>query len=542
MSFLGQVTHFAEGMVDQIAELADIDWDCIENAKNACVDTNQLAKDTCGSCVNTVAKSNEMLLFSMDIKATIEGFADGMDASDLKKLNELVTGDKMKAAMSLAGEMDDMALDCVGKAIEMTTKMQNAFGSLPSIVRDKIEDVGNAGDANAEKADLEPDIAELTECIRAITELNLFTAMEAGMQAFNGLASKADVCKAMFERIKGFAEAVATMTDSIMNLDVKAVIDKVQDMCKCICMCDVMRQISEEVGKLIKFIINLFKETSEKLSSLWAALDFCKDCLSDCLVGALDAKQFCVDAFEHGCSIIETCGSIEGQLEGISSMEMSAVASIKSLASGEEMRRAIDLSQSMHDKMLQCADRVMAMVDRVKTGWDALPPIITDGIQDATEHGKAIDDPEPANTERDIVELDICKDEIVNANLFGAVQSGLKAFSGVNDKVEVCKSLLQTSQGAADNTSSTIESFMGSWSLETMADKIKDICRCVALGQMIRQLAEQIKNLVKSIISLLQAAMDKFSGMKLDLGDAVSAVIPDSVEAGLANLAGKFGW
>jgi len=360
------------------------------------------------------------------------------------------------------------------------------------------------------------------------------------MNAFAGLTSKSDVCKNMFERIKGFAEAVSTMTDSIINLELQECINKVSDMCRCICLCDVMRQFAEEVGKLMKFIVDLFKETSERLSCLWAALDYCKNCLSDCLDEAAEAKQFCITAFDHGGNLIEACNTVKGELEGLTHFDAGAVETLKTLASGEDLRKAIDLAQSMDDVMLECVTKVVDMASVIRKGWEGLPPILTEGIEDLNTAGKEDDDPDTPDTAPDVEELDNCKTEMVDANLFDGIQAGMKGFDGVNGKVEKCKGMLELSQGFSDKTTATIESFNGTWNIETMANKIKEICRCATLAEMIQQFAQQIKQLVMSILALLQAAMEKFGNM--DLGDVVSAAIPDSIEEGIANLAGKFGW
>jgi len=535
MSWLGDLASSAlDGAQDLLGD-AGIDLSCVENAKNRVCDVNGLAKESIEYCVNTLAKSNDMLSFAMEIKDTLDGFKDGMDASDLKTVKELIEGDKMKAAMGLAGEMDDIALTCIEKSLQMTTKMQEGYDGLPGFVKEGVDQVaGEEEDDRDMTVDVEPDISELTECINAVKELNLFTAMEAGMNAFRGLTSKAEVCMNLYEKIKGFAEAVTSITDAMMDLDVQAVISKVKDMCKCIRLTDVMRQFCEQVQRLITFIIDLFKEVSEKLSCLWAALDYAKDCLSDCGAAASAAKDMCVAAFEHGCSLIETCTSIKGQLESVTGMDASAVQAIKDLAGGDDVKRSIDLAQGMDDQILQCTEKVLSMIDTVKQGWDGLPPIVTDGIDDLVEAGKADDDPSPADTERDIADLDSCKGEVDSSSLLNVAQVSMNCFSGVSDKVEVCKSMLETSQGFSDSCNGTISEFMGTWNLDTMGDKIKQICRCVTLGEMMRQFAEQVKNLVMSIVALLQSILDKFTNLPIpDLGsvaDGIQDAISDGIE------------
>jgi len=510
MQWLEQVFDGAQDVLESL------DLDCVEDTKNRVREVDGLARETFDFCTDTVAKSNDMISFAMEIKGTLDGFADGMDASDLKTVKELIQGDSMKAAMAIAGEIGDIALTCINKSVEMTTKMQEGYDILPSVVKEGVDTFAGADeDPEDMSLDVEPDISELTECINAVKELNLFTAMEAGTRAFNSLTSKADVCMDLFERIKGFAEAVATITEAMMDLDVREVIGKVKEMCRCIRLTDVMRAFCEGVRRLVTFIIDLFKESSERLSCLWAALDYAKDCLESCGATAVEAKDRCLEAFAHGTELIDTCASIRGQLENLDDMNAEAVQAFKNLADGDEVTRSIDLARNMDDQVLSCVEKVVSLIDTVKQGWEGLPSIITDGIDDLVEAGKSDDDSSPADVEGDISELDACRGEVESAGLFETVQALLKSFTGVSDKVEVCKSMLSTAEGFSNGCSGTIAEFMGTWNLETMGDKIRQICRCAALGEMLRQFAEEVKRLVMSVIDLLETLLGKVTNPPL---------------------------
>jgi len=528
MSWLEQVFDGAQDILESL------DLDCVEDTKNRVREVDGLARETFDFCTDTVAKSTEMISFAMDIKDTLDGFRDGMDASDLKTVKELIEGDKMKAAMGIAGEIDDIALTCINKSIEMTTKMQEGYDVLPSVVREGVDRfAGEDEDPEDMSLDVEPDISELEECINAVKELNLFTAMEAGTRAFNGLTSKADVCMNLFERIKSFAEAVATITEAMMDLDVREVISKVKDMCRCIRLTDVMRAFCEGVRRLITFIIDLFKECSERLSCLWAALDYAKDCLESCGAAAVEAKERCVEAFAHGTELIDICTSVRGQLENLDDMNAGSIAAFKNLADGDEVSRSIDLARGMDDQVVACVEKVVSLIDTVRQGWEGLPSIVTDGIDDLVGSGRSDDDPSPADVEGDISELDICRGEVESAGLLETVQALLKSFTGVSDKVDLCKSMLSSAEGFSDGCSGSIAEFMGTWNLETMGDKIRQICRCAALGEMLRQFAEEVKRLVMSVISLLEALLSKVTNPPLpDLGDMADSV-GDAISDGL---------
>jgi len=478
----------------------------------------------------------------MDIKGTLEGMAENMDASVLVQIKELCSGDKVAQAVALAEGMDELALECVSKAVTMVERMQGAVDGLPQPVKDAMQDYGDDGEETPELTNIEPDIAELMACIEAIQQLNLLTAMESGMAAFHGLSAKAEVCTVLFNTVHGFAQSVAATTEAITNLDVAAIAELpklAKDMCKCINMSELIRQFAEEAGKLIQVILQLFRETSAKMSTLFAALDYAKDCLSDCAVQALEANDICQHAYSQGCELAERSNSIRAQIEGLGELNLDNIQTMKELCGGDEIHAAIELANSMDGLITQCTDKVVGMLGRVQEGYDNLPPILTEGVGDLTEAGTSEEDPAPANTEGDIEEINNCTEAINTSNVFSGIEAGTTGFSNTAAKAETCCAMLQTSQGFAMNTCGTVEVFMGSWDLEMMANKITEICRCVKLGSMMQQFAEQTKALVLAIVALLQAAVEKFSHLEAsDLAAAAGQAAQDAI----GDVAEQFGF
>jgi hypothetical protein len=95
----------------------------------------------------------------------------------------------------------------------------------------------------------------------------------------------------------------------------------------------------------------------------------------------------------------------------------------------------------------------------------------------------------------------------------------------------------------ASNCSGTIESFMGVWDLESAMDKIKEMCRLVNMGELMKQFASQIKQLLLAIIALMKSAKEKLSSLDIkDLGlDSVSAMtenLDDLVGDKVSNIVG----
>jgi hypothetical protein len=318
---------------------------------------------------------------------------------------------------------------------------------------------------------------------------------------------------------------VEEITGAFNEMNVRSVVSKAKDLLRCIRMGDVMRKLAEAAGKLVKILIELFKATSERISTLWGALAFAKDCMADCMAHVTEAMQLIVDARDKSTSLIERSVAIKDQLEEVGEVNMKSVSTMRELSDGEEIKEAIALARSMDDLVMACTGKIVSMVDRVTEGFKNLPDILTDGIN-VVEKGKQADDPEAANMEKDITEIETARSAIEEADVIHAARAGVKGFSGVSEKTSVSRDQLQLVEGFASSCSATIESFMGSWDLESAANKITEMCRLVNLGEMMKQFADQIKRLVVAMIALMTAAVEKFSKMDIkeivgDIGDKV---------------------
>ena len=506
--------------------------------KEASVECHGIAKETVELCDSMNSKATIMLELGAEIKATLEGFRDGgMDASALATIRDLIAGEKMKTAMALAQDMDDVALECVDKSVQMINVMERGVDSLPDVVQLAMDEAAKKGgrDDDPELTSVDKDMQDIIACIDDIKKLNLFTAMEVGVGAFNQLALKVDVSKSMFGSIRTFARDVESMTDTKTwkDINITSVTQKAKDLWRCIRLSDMMKVFAVEVGKLIKSIINLFRETSDRVSGLWAALAFAKDCMADCLQYVNDAKKLLIGARDKSTKLIDKSVAVKDDLESVGSVNARSISACRSLVEADDIKVAIKLATNMDDLVVQCTDKVMCMVDRVSEGYKELPPILTEGIPDVEEAGKAADDPEPADVQADIDELDKSREAIETSNMLSAVQAGAKGFSGVSNESKVCLSMLKTVDGFADSCMATIESFMGEWNIEGAQNKIIEMCRLAKLGDMMRQFAAQIKALLMSIIALMRAAIAKFKSINLN-----SLQLPDQVEDIVENVVG----
>jgi len=501
------------------------------------------ARETVEICDSANEKRQQMIDFATEIQSTLSSLQDQeQDASILETIKELTDGDKVKAAMELAQGLDVAALSCVDKSIEMIDTMEDGMDSLPEMMQKAIEKAAESSEQDDDEEEdedllktLDRDIEDVKTCIVSIQKLNLVTGLKVGLQAFTNLADKAKRSRSMFDSIRGFACDVEEITQAFTNMDVMSVASKSKDLLRCIHMTDVMRQLAEGAGKLIKVIIDLFKATADRISALWAALAFAKDCMSDCVIHVTEARSLCVDARDKSTSLIDKSRSVKDQLETVGEVNMKSIGAVRELSEGGEIREAIELARNMDGFVLECTAKVVSMVDRVTEGFRNIPEILTEGI-DISTAGKDAEDPAPPDVQEDITELETSRRAIEEADVVSAAKAGVKGFSGVSGKAVICKDMLQLVEGFAGKCESTIGSFMSVWDLESATTKITEMCRIVNLGEIMKQFAEQIKRLIAAMIALMTSAIEKFS--KLDLGE-VAGDVGEAVKGAVENVTGQ---
>jgi gas vesicle protein len=281
-------------------------------------------------------------------------------------------------------------------------------------------------------------------------------------------------------------------------------------------MTDVMRQLAEAAGKLVEILVDLFQALSERISKLWSALAFAKDCMQDCLVHVKEARQLCTDAKDRSMNFFSKSIAIKDQLDSVGDINLKSIQTVRKLSSGGEIQDAIDLATNMDDLVLECSSKTTAMVDRVVEGFQNIPDILTEGIEPESA-GKQESDPPPVDVEDDIADLEAAKEAVESANVVSAARAGVQGFSGVSTKAGSCKDMLQLVQTFVSDCLATIESFMGAWDLESATNKIMEMCRLVTLGELMKKFAVQIKRLAIAMVSLMKASADKFAS--LDIGD-----------------------
>ena len=92
----------------------------INGIKRAGGAVHTTSRETSDLCHTTMDKTSEIIAFGLELKETLDGLSeDGtLEASKFEIIKDLVDGDRIRAATALAGELGDLALQCVDKSRE----------------------------------------------------------------------------------------------------------------------------------------------------------------------------------------------------------------------------------------------------------------------------------------------------------------------------------------------------------------------------------------------------------------------------------------
>ena len=505
----------------------------MKRAGAKCADT---AQETSTLCDTTVTKARQMVEFGMAMNQTLLDVDEGgLSANKFATIQGLCSGDKLKSAWKLATELDDLAIQCVNQSVEMIDSIEKGIETLPDIFEDRIdqnlEQATKEGSrqGDPELRDISPDMEELERAVKNIEEVNLFTVMKSGKEAFHGLVEKGGICFELFGTIQSFANDVSGVAYAIANFQLGAMIGKIRDLVKdiwrCLRLSDLIRSFARAIGKLIKWIISLFRSVSEKLSSVWGALAYAKDCLSEIIQYILDSMKLCDDVQSKSITLVDTCSEVKGHLGNITQLNRASYQSIKDLADGDEIQSMIRLATNMDDIILEAVKKVIEMIKKVTDGYRNLPDVITEGMPD--DAGKEEHDPEPASVDEDIQELSTTRGAIEEASALEVVHKSNDGLSNISAKILKCQDMISSSRGFAENCNTTIDSFMGVWDLETAMAHLIEMKRLVNLGEMLQQFAQEIKRLVMATVEVMKTILEKLKHIDF---------VPDQLEDAVENI------
>jgi hypothetical protein len=189
--------------------------------------------------------------------------------------------------------------------------MDEGVDKLPQLLQDVIErnDDGDddLDDVNLIK-DIKKDVDEVKTCIKSILSLNLVNGLKVGVRAFTQLAEKAKRSRSLFDKVSDFSSDIVDINNVIHKLQVQDVVPKSRQLIRCLRMTDVMQHLAQAAGRLMEILIDLFQHTAERISKLWSALAFAKDCIQDCLIHVKEVRQLCTDAKDqNNVELVKCC-------------------------------------------------------------------------------------------------------------------------------------------------------------------------------------------------------------------------------------------
>jgi hypothetical protein len=498
-----------------------------------------LSRETMVICDTTMTKRQQMIDFGAEIQATLTKFTSeepgekNSASSLLTTIQELTTGDKVKAAMEIAQGLDVVAMQCVEKSKAMIDAMEDGMDCFPPALQNIIEQRAQQDDDQDDNVqellkDLDLDMTDIQTCVESIQQMNLATALTVGVQAFTQLTEKAQRSRSLFDSVRTFASSVSDIAAALETMNPVEVASKSRDILRCLRLSEGMQLIAEAAGKLIQCLVPLFKATADRISDLWSALAMARDVLVECVTQVQSARKICVDAQTNSRNLVDKSTAIQGQLQDVKDMDAQSLTAIRSLTKPQgDMHQAIQLASTMDNLILNFASQMTTMVDRVQAAFAKLPTILTDNL--APKESAENDEEKPPNVETDIGELDQARTSLEQADILTAVPAGVRGFQGVSTKAGTCNDLLDRVLNFCQACTSTMESFLSStWDLDAAQRKITELLRLVNLGKVMQTFAQQIKRLVVAILTLLKAVAKKFAeglpALTEKLGDALEAV------------------
>jgi len=583
--FGDSLKNAAENVLDKIDDKVDlpivIDFVGIKKAGDDCYSK---ARETSGLCKITIEKAHEMVSFGRELQATLDDAVGGMgkrsgtrsrgglDASKFAIIQDLVDGDKMKDATKLAKDLSDLSLECVDKSQEMIAAMKGGIEALPDSIEPFVEHKLAKGSRKGDPKlpDVQRSVRELKGLVEDVEAVNLFTVVERGSAAFDGLRKNGELSKDMFASIQSFAEDVEVVSGSFRDFEKKdfksvKMLGKIRTAAtsawRCLRLSGLIKAFAEQVGELIRWMISLFQMASQKLGSIWGALANAKEVLSACLAGVNESMRLCDESKQKSLLLRTTTGEIKDHLRNILQIRLGgpskAMKSLVDLADGDEILLCIELGTSIDDMFADCIQTVIGTIDSVDRAISEMPevlkqdvpklaPVDDDGNNDdgnndddddiefevydyqssrETQHTReigsgdtrsrvAIATTRQISVRENVRALEGMTEGIESSSALTVLQRSADGFEGVHEAIGTCSTLIVNSRGYAEQCFSAIDSFNhGEWDLAVATNHILELFAIRDAGMAMKVMAESLLELVRCNLALMRAVRSRTKGL-----------------------------
>jgi len=505
---------------------------------------HKAAKQTIDLCNSTLATGDELVSCGNEIEQSLMIAAADISAESFGVIADLLNGDKTKKACELANTIKGKSAECIALSMEMVAMLEKSVDALPDAMESYVEKQAQQS-ITKELTPLERDMVgeidkeekELISCIDAMDNLKLLTAVEAGTRSFQSIKSKSQLCQHIFEVIKRFAIDITSVTQSIHNTDTSTVISKVKDgsILKAIGLSRYIKQFAEGCKRIMSKIIELFRGTTGKLSTLWGALSHARDTMVSILADVVHARTLCGESGKKADRFKSTMASL-GNTETLKLIE-SGCSIDKSMGDAVGSAREIDA------EMEEAASKMKRAATMVGDEYQTLPSIITDGIREDADHDEVVNSihAKIRDIQSDIQELETATKSIEESDALQAFMHG--EMPNIPQKVDTCKDMIDTCTELADQSKSSIDAFLGKWTLDTAVPHIQSMRRIVSISKLMEGMVHQIHKLIKAMMTLLRVIAAKVpragDQAKSSALDSVVGAAGDYVSDGLNNMMGK---
>lgn len=305
---------------DKFKESFAFDAEAIKNAGKEC---HLSAKETTSICNTTSTKAEELVAYGSQMKSALGVFQDGLNLQDISSIHEIISNDKLQNALSLANEIDDLAISCARQSIKMIDAIDSGIESLPDVleknVNNRMELAQQKGSKESDRTipDIEKDVRELEIASDDVFNVNPFNAIETYQKAFDEISSKGNMCKELFQTILDFAEDVANVSSAIENFTLGKLIghigDLVKDIWRCLRLSDLIRSFSKAAETIIKCIVKVIKAMATKVQGF--DMSFLTNCgCGDQITSTLSSFGFSTaDLKKAGIDLSSLLGSKDSQ-------------------------------------------------------------------------------------------------------------------------------------------------------------------------------------------------------------------------------------
>ncbi|KAL7554581.1 hypothetical protein ACHAWF_019043 [Thalassiosira exigua] len=274
-SFIQNVGGVTDSIKDSLKDNFFLD---IKGIKSAGAECHVTAKETSQICTTTTSKASQLITYGCEMKAALDGFSDGVDAQDFAAIGAILTSDKIHTVLSLASEMDDLAISCARQSSKMIDAIDAGIETLPDILEKNVDKrMENAKQDGSKEGDpeipnLENDVRALEDTARCVRQSNPINAIEWFQKAFDGITTKGELCRDMFATMRDFANDVAGVSEAIENFKFGKLVGHikglVKDIWRCLRLSDLIRSFARAAEKLIKWIVEVIKAVMEKIKEL----------------------------------------------------------------------------------------------------------------------------------------------------------------------------------------------------------------------------------------------------------------------------------